>query len=39
MKFMPWRVSNFFNVHFHKFYMLAKFGTTNLNPSIIMRYS
>ncbi len=33
MNFIPWRVSHFFNVHFHSLYMLIKFGTTNLNTS------
>lgn len=31
INFIPWRVSNFFNVHFHKLWMFTKFGTTNLN--------
>ncbi|MCK4554896.1 class I SAM-dependent methyltransferase [Candidatus Parcubacteria bacterium] len=33
MKLIPWRVSNFFNTHFHSLYMLLKFKTTNLNTS------
>lgn len=31
MKIIPWRISNFFNVHFHSLYMFFKFKTTNLN--------
>jgi 2-polyprenyl-3-methyl-5-hydroxy-6-metoxy-1,4-benzoquinol methylase len=31
MNIIPWRISNFFNVHFHSLYMLIKYRTTNLN--------
>ena len=31
MYLIPWRISNFFNVHFHKLYMLAKYGAIDLN--------
>ncbi|MBN1418935.1 MAG: class I SAM-dependent methyltransferase [Planctomycetes bacterium] len=31
MRLVPWRVERFFNTRFHSFYMLVRYGRTNLN--------